>query len=119
MSEICGIICNCGAHGEPLACGYTEGHEGFHAWASLPSFPIYSGAAGHQLDMDRAMGQVEQMGAMRIRNVAMRLEIAAHFSRAAAEVTEDYMRVVTMLRRWADWLSTPVIEEADPVTEDD
>jgi hypothetical protein len=24
MSEICGIICNCGAHGEPLACGYTE-----------------------------------------------------------------------------------------------
>lgn len=37
-SQICGVICNCGANGEPLACGYLVGHEGKHSWASLPTF---------------------------------------------------------------------------------
>lgn len=32
----CGVISFSGAEGEPLACGYWEGHDGPHAWASLP-----------------------------------------------------------------------------------
>lgn len=39
MTNICGIICNCGPNGEPLACGYLPGHEGPHAWATLPTWP--------------------------------------------------------------------------------
>lgn len=35
---ICGIVCECGPNGEPLACGWPEGHSGPHAWADLPTF---------------------------------------------------------------------------------
>lgn len=34
---ICGVVCNCGPNGEPLACGYAAGHAGAHSWASLPT----------------------------------------------------------------------------------
>ena len=37
-SRICGVVCPCGAFGEPLACGLMKGHGGPHAWASLPTF---------------------------------------------------------------------------------
>lgn len=36
--EICGIICNCGPNGEPLACGYKHDREGNHSWATLPTW---------------------------------------------------------------------------------
>ena len=36
--SICGVVCNCGPEGEPLACGYPIGHEGNHAWSAIPSF---------------------------------------------------------------------------------
>jgi hypothetical protein len=35
---ICGVICACGAKGEPLACGFTPRHDGGHSWATLPTF---------------------------------------------------------------------------------
>lgn len=35
---ICGVVSNSGAEGEPLACGFPVGHEGKHAWATLPTF---------------------------------------------------------------------------------
>jgi hypothetical protein len=36
---ICGVICNCGPNGEPMACGYEKGHEPTaHSWASLPTW---------------------------------------------------------------------------------
>jgi len=35
---LCGIVCNCGPHGEPLACAYTPNHSGGHSWAELPTF---------------------------------------------------------------------------------
>lgn len=38
LRQICGISGNYGAHLEPLACAYRKGHEGPHAWASLPTF---------------------------------------------------------------------------------
>lgn len=34
---VCGIVSNSGPDGEPLGCGYPAGHEGDHAWASLPT----------------------------------------------------------------------------------
>ncbi len=37
-NKICGIICNCGPNGEPLACGYLPGHDGDHSWATLPTW---------------------------------------------------------------------------------
>lgn len=36
--SICGLSGNYGAKGEPLACAYRRGHDGDHAWASLPTF---------------------------------------------------------------------------------
>ena len=36
--NLCGIICYCGPHNEPLACGYVQGHIGPHSWATLPTF---------------------------------------------------------------------------------
>ena len=36
--SICGLSGNYGAKGEPLACAYPRGHDGDHAWASLPTF---------------------------------------------------------------------------------
>jgi hypothetical protein len=35
---ICGIVSLSGGRGEPLACGFPEGHKGSHAWATLPTF---------------------------------------------------------------------------------
>jgi hypothetical protein len=35
---ICGVVCAGGPNGEPLACGYENGHEGVHSWASLPTW---------------------------------------------------------------------------------
>ena len=35
---ICGVICNAGPNGEPLACGYPSGHDGVHSWSTLPTF---------------------------------------------------------------------------------
>lgn len=36
---ICGVICNCGPNGEPMACGYEKGHEPTaHSWSSLPTW---------------------------------------------------------------------------------
>lgn len=35
---ICGASGNYGAHMEPLACAYPAGHDGPHAWESLPTF---------------------------------------------------------------------------------
>lgn len=35
---ICGVISNSGRMGEPLACGKPAGHEGMHAWATLPTY---------------------------------------------------------------------------------
>lgn len=37
-ASICGTICPCGPNGEPLACGYEQGHNGNHSWATLPTF---------------------------------------------------------------------------------
>jgi hypothetical protein len=39
---ICGTVCECGPNREPLACGFPKGHDGAHAWATLPTFPIVS-----------------------------------------------------------------------------
>src|SRR5215510_520663 len=36
--EICGVICNCGPNGEPIACGFLPDHEGAHSWATLLTF---------------------------------------------------------------------------------
>ena len=36
---ICGCVCCCGPNLEPLACGYKRGHDGAHAWGTLPTFP--------------------------------------------------------------------------------
>lgn len=36
--NICGALSDSGYHGETLACGMPKGHEGAHAWASLPTF---------------------------------------------------------------------------------
>lgn len=36
---ICGVVSECGPNLEPLACGYPKGHDGAHAWATLPTFP--------------------------------------------------------------------------------
>jgi hypothetical protein len=38
---ICGIVSESGPNGEPLACGYQHGHEGKHAWATLPTFQLH------------------------------------------------------------------------------
>lgn len=35
---LCGVVSNSGRDGEPLACGFTRGHSGAHAWATLPTF---------------------------------------------------------------------------------
>lgn len=35
---LCGVVCNCGPNGEPIACGYADGHDGAHSWASLPTY---------------------------------------------------------------------------------
>lgn len=36
--ELCAIISYSGPNGEPLACGYRPGHDGTHAWGSLPTY---------------------------------------------------------------------------------
>jgi hypothetical protein len=38
-STTCGVVCNGGPHGEPLACAYEIDHAGPHSWATLPTFP--------------------------------------------------------------------------------
>jgi hypothetical protein len=35
---ICGVVSQSGPNREPLACGFPKGHEGEHAWATLPTF---------------------------------------------------------------------------------
>lgn len=35
---LCDVVSLSGTHGEPLACGYLEGHDLTHSWASLPTF---------------------------------------------------------------------------------
>ena len=35
---ICGVVSQSGPNREPLACGFPQGHDGDHAWASLPTF---------------------------------------------------------------------------------
>lgn len=35
---ICGVISNSGRLYEPLACAFQSGHEGRHAWSTLPTF---------------------------------------------------------------------------------
>lgn len=37
---ICGVVSQSGPNGEPLACGYVLGHDGPHAWSTLPTFPV-------------------------------------------------------------------------------
>jgi hypothetical protein len=37
-SRICGLSGNYGPFMEPLACGHPKGHDGDHAWVSLPTF---------------------------------------------------------------------------------
>lgn len=37
-AAICGVVCNCGPNGEPLACGYAPHANGPHSWAALPTF---------------------------------------------------------------------------------
>jgi len=32
------MVCECGPNREPLACGFKRGHDGAHAWATLPTF---------------------------------------------------------------------------------
>lgn len=38
--KMCGVVCNCGPNGEPLACAYKERHSGEHSWATLRTFPL-------------------------------------------------------------------------------
>lgn len=35
---MCGLISPAGPSGEPLACAYSDGHEGVCSWATLPTF---------------------------------------------------------------------------------
>jgi hypothetical protein len=35
--KLCGVVCNAGPNGEPLACAYEPDHRGDHSWATLPS----------------------------------------------------------------------------------
>lgn len=37
-TSICGVVCNCGPNGEPLACGFAPHDDGPHSWASLPTW---------------------------------------------------------------------------------
>jgi hypothetical protein len=37
-NTICSVVSNSGPDGEPLACGFPEGHDGAHSWATLPTF---------------------------------------------------------------------------------
>lgn len=37
---ICGVTSASGAKGEMLGCGFQRGHDGPHAWATLPTFPL-------------------------------------------------------------------------------
>ena len=49
-SEICGVVCNCGPAGEPLACGYAP-HDATkaHSWATLPTFPLDMSEFRHEI----------------------------------------------------------------------
>lgn len=38
QQPMCAITSLSGALGEPLGCGFKQGHEGPHSWASLPTF---------------------------------------------------------------------------------
>lgn len=42
---ICGVVSMSGPSGEPLACGYWPGHDGPHAWSTLPTY-IQQGGGG-------------------------------------------------------------------------
>lgn len=47
--SICGIVSMSGPNGEPLACGYTQGHDGPHSWSTLPTWA----ASGETLALSR------------------------------------------------------------------
>jgi hypothetical protein len=34
-AAICGVICQCGPGGAPLACAWLPNHKGEHSWADL------------------------------------------------------------------------------------
>lgn len=36
--DMCGVVCNVGPNGEPVACAYKSNHAGNHSWASIPTF---------------------------------------------------------------------------------
>jgi hypothetical protein len=38
QQTICGVVCNCGPNGEPVACGYAKHDDGPHSWATLPTW---------------------------------------------------------------------------------
>ena len=65
-----------------------------------------------QIEMDRAMGQVERMGAKRMRDVAEAVTLLQEYSRSTPAFKTDCIDVVVMLIRWAAWL-----EEADKKAE--
>lgn len=47
---ICGILSNSGPNGEPLACGYTPGHDGPHSWGTLPTWGVKAPSPDAQID---------------------------------------------------------------------
>ncbi len=61
-----------------------------------------------QIEMDRAMEKVEFMGAKRMRDVALALQVTQEYSRSTPQFKADCVDVVAMLRKWANW-----IEKAD------
>lgn len=45
---MCSVTSLSGALGEPLGCGFKQGHEGAHSWASLPTFLVPQNQEGRQ-----------------------------------------------------------------------
>jgi hypothetical protein len=72
--ELCGITSNSGPNGEPLACGYVAGHEGAHAWSTLPTFALPIGlSGGGSSDRPFSQQRVEPAREEQLRNALVEL----------------------------------------------
>ncbi len=66
-----------------------------------------------QIEMDRAMEKVEFMGAKRMRDVALALQVTQEYSRSTPQFKADCVDVVAMLRKWAAYLQEEGREALD------
>jgi hypothetical protein len=97
---ICGVVCNCGPNGEPIACGYVDGHNGAHSWATLPT------PGSPESGRDRRC-----VAAMRVASLARAL-LAPH---------EESLRAVECVREFGDaevralWGAVQALEVHAPI----